>query len=110
MQQRPFKQVDVFTTTPYRGNPLAVVLDGSGLSTEQMQHFTNWTNLSECTFLLPPTPEGAAAGETASGAARAGDVAARDRPRARHRDHAGSLLGEKARPRAGTGDPAAQDP
>ncbi|QBM30242.1 PhzF family phenazine biosynthesis protein [Hydrogenophaga pseudoflava] len=62
MQQRPFKQVDVFTTTPYRGNPLAVVLDGSGLSTEQMQHFTNWTNLSECTFLLPPTPEGAAAG------------------------------------------------
>ena len=62
MQQRPFKQVDVFTTTPYRGNPLAVVLDGSGLSTEQMQHFTTWTNLSECTFLLPPTPEGAAAG------------------------------------------------
>lgn len=62
MPQRPFKQVDVFTTTPYRGNPLAVVLDGVGLSTEQMQHFTNWTNLSECTFLLPPTPEGAAAG------------------------------------------------
>ena len=62
MSQRPFKQVDVFTTTPYRGNPLAVVLDGAGLSTEQMQHFTNWTNLSECTFLLPPTPEGAAAG------------------------------------------------
>ena len=62
MPQRSFKQVDVFTTTPYRGNPLAVVLDGSGLSTEQMQHFTNWTNLSECTFLLPPTPEGAAAG------------------------------------------------
>lgn len=61
-QQRPFKQVDVFTTTPYRGNPLAVVLDGSGLSTEAMQHFTNWTNLSECTFLLPPTPEGAAKG------------------------------------------------
>jgi PhzF family phenazine biosynthesis protein len=62
MPQRPFKQVDVFTTTPYRGNPLAVVLDGSGLSTGQMQHFTNWTNLSECTFLLPPSPEGAAAG------------------------------------------------
>ena len=61
-QQRPFKQVDVFTTTPYRGNPLAVVLDGNGLSTEAMQHFTNWTNLSECTFLLPPTAEGAAAG------------------------------------------------
>ncbi|MBT9553748.1 MAG: PhzF family phenazine biosynthesis protein [Hydrogenophaga sp.] len=62
MTSRPFKQVDVFTTTPYRGNPLAVVLDGSGLSTAEMQHFTNWTNLSECTFLLPPTPEGAAAG------------------------------------------------
>ena len=62
MPQRPFKQVDVFTSTPYRGNPLAVVLDGSGLSTEAMQHFTNWTNLSECTFLLPPTDEGRANG------------------------------------------------
>ncbi|MDP2064856.1 MAG: PhzF family phenazine biosynthesis protein [Burkholderiaceae bacterium] len=59
---RPFKQVDVFTAVPYLGNPLAVVLDGSGLSTAQMQHFTNWTNLSEATFLLPPTPEGRAAG------------------------------------------------
>lgn len=59
---RPFKQVDVFTAMPYRGNPLAVVLDGSGLSTEAMQHFTNWTNLSECTFVLPPSPEGRAAG------------------------------------------------
>lgn len=55
MPQRPFKQVDVFTAVPYRGNPLAVVLDGQGLSTEEMQHFTNWTNLSEATFLLPPT-------------------------------------------------------
>lgn len=55
MHQRPFKQVDVFTALPYRGNPLAVVLDGQGLSTEEMQHFTNWTNLSEATFLLPPT-------------------------------------------------------
>lgn len=61
-QQRPFKQVDVFTATAYRGNPLAVVLDGTGLSTEAMQHFTNWTNLSEATFVLPPTPEGRAAG------------------------------------------------
>ena len=59
---RPFKQVDVFTAIPYRGNPLAVVLDGAGLSAETMQHFTNWTNLSECSFLLPPTPEGAASG------------------------------------------------
>ena len=62
MRQRPFKQVDVFTATPYRGNPLAVVLDSSDLDTATMQHFTNWTNLSECTFLLPPTPEGAAQG------------------------------------------------
>lgn len=62
MPTRAFKQVDVFTTTPYRGNPLAVVLDGTGLDTATMQHFTNWTNLSECTFVLPPTPEGAAAG------------------------------------------------
>jgi PhzF family phenazine biosynthesis protein len=62
MQQRPFKQVDVFTGTPYLGNPLAVVLDGSGLSTDAMQHFAHWTNLSETTFLLPPTPEAAAAG------------------------------------------------
>jgi PhzF family phenazine biosynthesis protein len=54
MKSRPFKQVDVFTATPYLGNPLAVVLDGGGLSTAEMQHFTNWTNLSEATFLLPP--------------------------------------------------------
>lgn len=59
MKQRPFKQVDVFTPVAYRGNPLAVVLDGNGLSTEEMQHFTNWTNLSEATFLLPPTQDGA---------------------------------------------------
>jgi PhzF family phenazine biosynthesis protein len=54
MKQRAFKQVDVFTAVAYKGNPLAVVLDGADLSTEEMQHFTNWTNLSECTFLLPP--------------------------------------------------------
>ncbi len=54
MSYRPFKQVDVFTDRAYYGNPLGVVLDGTGLSQEQMQHFTNWTNLSECTFLLPP--------------------------------------------------------
>ncbi|MFO1245337.1 MAG: PhzF family phenazine biosynthesis protein [Ramlibacter sp.] len=59
MKTRAFKQVDVFTAVPYRGNPLAVVLDGSGLSTEEMQHFTNWTNLSEATFLLPSTQAGA---------------------------------------------------
>lgn len=55
MKQRPFAQVDVFTATPYLGNPLAVVLDGTGLSTAQMQAFTDWTNLSEATFVLPPT-------------------------------------------------------
>ena len=59
MKHRPFQQVDVFTATPYLGNPLAVVLDGEGLSTEAMQAFTNWTNLSECTFVLPPTQAGA---------------------------------------------------
>jgi PhzF family phenazine biosynthesis protein len=53
--ERPFAQVDVFTTTPYAGNPVAVVLDGSGLSTEEMQRFANWTNLSETTFVLPAT-------------------------------------------------------
>ena len=57
MNTRPFAQVDVFTAEPYRGNPLAVVLDGRGLSTDDMQRFTDWTNLSECTFVLPPTPE-----------------------------------------------------
>jgi PhzF family phenazine biosynthesis protein len=62
MAQRPFKQVDVFTDTPYFGNPLGVVLDGSGLDTAAMQRFTDWTNLSECTFLLSPTDEGRAAG------------------------------------------------
>jgi PhzF family phenazine biosynthesis protein len=54
MPARPFQQVDVFTATPYLGNPVAVVLDGTGLSTGQMQAFTNWTNLSEATFVLPP--------------------------------------------------------
>jgi PhzF family phenazine biosynthesis protein len=52
---RPFAQVDVFTTTPYAGNPVAVVLDGAGLATEEMQRFAHWTNLSETTFVLPPT-------------------------------------------------------
>ena len=59
MQARSFQQVDVFTAVPYRGNPVAVVLDGEGLSTQEMQAFTNWTNLSEATFVLPPTQPGA---------------------------------------------------
>jgi PhzF family phenazine biosynthesis protein len=53
--QRPFAQVDVFTTEPYRGNPVAVVLDGSSLSDAQMQQIAHWTNLSETTFVLAPT-------------------------------------------------------
>ena len=55
MRQRPFKQVDVFTAQAYLGNALAVVLDGEGLSDDAMQRFACWTNLSETTFLLPPT-------------------------------------------------------
>jgi PhzF family phenazine biosynthesis protein len=55
MKIRPFKQVDVFTATPYLGNPLAVVLDATGLGDAAMQSFAKWTNLSETTFLLPPT-------------------------------------------------------
>ena len=61
-QDRPFKQVDVFTDTPYLGNPLAVVLDGTDLSDDEMQHFAHWTNLSETAFLLPPSAKAAAAG------------------------------------------------
>ena len=52
---RPYTQVDVFTATPDFGNPLAVVLDGSDVDDEAMQRFAQWTNLSETTFLLPPT-------------------------------------------------------
>ncbi len=56
---RPISQVDVFTAVPYRGNPVAVVLDGAGLSAEQMQRFAHWMNLSETTFVLPPAADGA---------------------------------------------------
>ena len=51
---RQFRQVDVFTDTPYQGNPLAVVLDADGMPPGQMRQFANWTNLSETTFVLPP--------------------------------------------------------
>lgn len=55
---RPFSQVDVFTTRPYAGNPVAVVLESTGLTTDEMQRFANWMNLSETTFVLPPsTPD-----------------------------------------------------
>jgi PhzF family phenazine biosynthesis protein len=56
---RTLHQVDVFTADPYRGNPVAVVLDGAGLSTEDMQRFAHWMNLSETTFVLPPSDAGA---------------------------------------------------
>ena len=59
MTQRPFQQIDVFTATPYRGNPLAVVLQADDLDDAAMQGFARWTNLSETTFVLAPTEAGA---------------------------------------------------
>jgi PhzF family phenazine biosynthesis protein len=56
---RQFLQVDVFTATPYLGNPVAVVLDADGLTDAQLQLFARWTNLSETTFVLPPRASGA---------------------------------------------------
>ena len=54
MQQRRFIQCDVFTSVPTKGNGLAVVVDGEGLSDDQMQAFAAWTNLAETTFVRPP--------------------------------------------------------
>ncbi len=54
---RRFRQVDVFTDVPYTGNPVAVVLDGDGLEPAEMQRLATWINLSETTFVLPPTTE-----------------------------------------------------
>lgn len=54
-RERPFAQIDVFTSVPLLGNPVAVVLDGQGLDDETMSSFARWTNLSETTFVLPPT-------------------------------------------------------
>jgi len=56
---RRFQQVDVFTTTAYAGNPVAVVLEGDGVDDEAMRRFAAWTNLSETTFVLAPTVDGA---------------------------------------------------
>ena len=50
-----FKQVDVFTQKPFFGNPVAVVLDAAELTGDQMQRIAAWTNLSETTFVLPPS-------------------------------------------------------
>lgn len=61
-RERRFMQIDVFSAQPYQGNPLAVVLDSADISDAAMQRFASWTNLSETTFLLPPSPTGQAAG------------------------------------------------
>jgi PhzF family phenazine biosynthesis protein len=55
MKQLSFKQVDVFTAKPFFGNPVAVVIGAEGLESAAMQRIAAWTNLSETTFLLPPT-------------------------------------------------------
>jgi len=59
MRSRRFIQCDVFTSEPTRGNGLAVIVDGDGLSVQQMQRFAAWTQLAETTFLMPPTDPGA---------------------------------------------------
>lgn len=59
MQTYPFKQVDVFTGRPFYGNPVAVVMGGAELSRDEMQRIAAWTNLSETTFVLPPSIPGA---------------------------------------------------
>ncbi|MGW3568355.1 PhzF family phenazine biosynthesis protein [Streptomyces sp. NPDC000941] len=57
-RSRPFAQVDVFSSTPYLGNPVAVVFDAADLDDQAMQRLARWTNLSETTFVLPPsTPD-----------------------------------------------------
>lgn len=57
--QRPFHQVDVFASDEFSGNPVAVVHNADGITTEQMLQFTDWTNLSEATFVFPPTDDAA---------------------------------------------------
>ena len=101
---RPFRQVDVFTDVPYRGNPVAVVLDGDGLTTEEMQRFAHWTNLSETTFVLPPSdPGGRLPGPHLHAGRRAAlrrPPDARDLPR---------LAGARAAGRAAAGDCIVQE-
>lgn len=60
MTRRRFHQLDVFSSVPLKGNPLAVVHAGQGLSDATMAAFARWTNLSETTFLLPPSDPAAA--------------------------------------------------
>jgi PhzF family phenazine biosynthesis protein len=54
MARVSFQQVDVFTAVPFKGNPVAVILEGGALSPAQMQAIAAWTNLSETTFVCPP--------------------------------------------------------
>ena len=61
--QRRFHQLDVFSAQPLKGNPLAVVHAAEGLSDAAMAAFARWTNLSETTFLLPPSDAAAAASD-----------------------------------------------
>ncbi|MDN6460546.1 MAG: PhzF family phenazine biosynthesis protein [Corynebacterium flavescens] len=58
-KSHPFAQVDVFSQSLYQGNPLTVILEAEDLSDSDLQKIARWTNLSETTFLLPPTQEGA---------------------------------------------------
>lgn len=55
--QRRFHQVDVFASDGFSGNPVAVVHEAEGIGTDEMLRITSWTNLSEVTFLLPPTTD-----------------------------------------------------
>jgi PhzF family phenazine biosynthesis protein len=55
MKRLAFQQVDVFTTVPFRGNPVAVMLEGDVVSNDDMQRIAAWTNLSETTFVCTPT-------------------------------------------------------
>ena len=57
MKVLAFQQVDVFTAVPFKGNPVAVVLEGDALSGEQMQSIAAWTNLSETMFVCTPTDQ-----------------------------------------------------
>ncbi len=59
MPSSAFQQVDVFTSVPFLGNPVAVVLEADELDSAAMQRIARWTNLSETTFVLRPTRPGA---------------------------------------------------
>jgi PhzF family phenazine biosynthesis protein len=55
--EHPIEMIDVFGSGAFTGNPVAVVHDAGGLSTDEMMEITRWLNLSETTFLLPPTTD-----------------------------------------------------